>query len=114
MDTQGPIFTVQIDHKTSVTVVLCRGRLIAGVTDILQSEVKPLLIAKQRVVLDLTSLVRMDSMGLGSIVSLAVSAKRVGCQLELVNLGKQIRQLFAVTNLLTMFEPAGDNTFRLP
>jgi anti-sigma B factor antagonist len=114
METQEPAFTVEIDAKTDVTVVHCRGRLVAGVTDILQSEVKPLLVAKRRVVLDLTSLTRMDSMGLGSIVSLAVSAKRAGCQLELVNLGKQIRQLFAITNLLTMFEPAGDNTFRLP
>jgi len=43
-----------------------------------------------------------------------VSAKRAGCQLELVNLGKQIRQLFAISNLLTMFESAGDNTFRIP
>jgi anti-sigma B factor antagonist len=113
-EAQEPTFTVEIERKTDVTIVHCRGRLVAGVASLLQSEVKPLILPKQHVVLELTALTRMDSLGLGTIVGLAVSAKRAGCQLELVNLGKQIRQLFAITNLLTMFEGAGDNTFRLP
>ena len=110
----GPQFTIETETKGDTTVVLCRGRLVAGETHLLQNTVKPLVVPKHRVVLDLTSLTRMDSMGLGAIVGLAVSAKRAGCQLELVNLRKQIRQLFAISNLLTMFESAGDNTFRIP
>jgi anti-sigma B factor antagonist len=110
----GAAFTVEIESQTDVTVAHCRGRLVAGSTHILHSEVKPLLLANRRVILDLTHVKRMDSTGLGTIVGLAVSAKRAGCRLELVNLGQQIRQLFAITNLLTMFEPAGDNTFRIP
>ena len=114
MATPSPAFTVEVERKDDVTIIHCRGRLVAGETNAFHSEVRPLLVADKRVVLDLTELVRMDSMGLGSVVSLAVSAKRVGCHLELVNLGKQIRQLFAISNLLSMFEPAGDNTFRIP
>jgi anti-sigma B factor antagonist len=109
----APRFTIELETLPDAVVAHCHGLLVAGVTEILQSEVKPLLAPKQRVILDLTGLTRMDSMGLGSIVSLAVSAKRVGCQFELINLGKQIRQLFAITNLLTLFESAGDNTFRI-
>jgi len=112
-DEGKPQFEIAFEPREGATVVHCRGRLIAGTTSILQSEVKPLLLQGKRVVLDLTGLIRMDSMGLGTVVGLAVSAKRAGCQLELVNLGKQIRQLFAITNLLTLFEPAGDNTFRI-
>jgi anti-sigma B factor antagonist len=112
--TPGPQFSVETETRTDGIVVHCRGRLVAGVADVLQSEVKPLLAPKRRVVLDLTELTRMDSVGLGTIVGLAVSAKRAGCPLELVNLGKQIRQLFAITNLLTLFESAGENTFRIP
>jgi anti-sigma B factor antagonist len=111
-ETKAP-FELAFEPREDATMVHCRGRLIAGTTSILQSEVKPLLQPGKRVVLDLTGLIRMDSMGLGTVVGLAVSAKRAGCQLELVNLGKQIRQLFAITNLLTLFEPAGDNTFRI-
>jgi anti-sigma B factor antagonist len=112
-DASMPQFAVEVEPLTDVTVVHCQGRLIAGFNHILQAEVKPHLKPGKRVVLDLTGLTRMDSMGLGTIVGLAVSAKRAGCQLELVNLGKQIRQLFAITNLFTLFEPAGDNTFRI-
>ena len=108
-------FTIEMERKPDAVVVRCRGLLVAGVTETLQNEVKPLIASSSghRVILDLTGLTRMDSMGLGAIVSLAVSAKRAGCRFELVNLGKQIRQMFAITNLLTMFEAAGDNTFRI-
>lgn len=112
-ETAGPRFTIEIERDGDAVVARCRGLLVAGLTGALHDQVKPLLEPNRRVVLDLTGLTRMDSMGLGAIVSLAVSAKRVGCQFELVNLGKQIRQLFAITNLLSLFEPAGDNTFRI-
>ncbi len=106
-------FTAELESVQGRTIVHCRGLLVAGVTGTLQTAVKPLLVTGTHVVLDLTDLTRLDSMGLGTIIGLAVSAKRTGCQFELVNLGKQIRQLFAVTNLLTLFESAGDNTFRI-
>ncbi len=113
----APRFTIELetraDAPNSIVVVHCRGLLVAGQTEILHGQVKPLLARHKRVVLDLTELTRLDSMGLGSIVSLAVSAKRAGCEFELVNLGKQVRQLFSITNLFTLFEAAGDNTFRI-
>ena len=68
----------------------------------------------KRVILDLSGITQMDSMGLGSIVSLYVSARSSGGRLELVNLGPKIRLLFSMTNLLSVFEPAGDGNFRLP
>jgi len=109
-----PQFELEVKSREDATVVYCRGRLIAGTTSILQNQVKPLLLPQQRkVVLDLTEVTRMDSMGLGTIMGLAVSAKRNECHLELVNLGKQIRQLFAISNLFSLFQPAGDNTFRI-
>lgn len=110
----APRFTIEIETRPdSIVVAHCRGLLVAGQTEILHDQVKPLFAANKRVVLDLTELTRLDSMGLGSIVSLAVSAKRAGCEFELINLGKQVRQLFSITNLFTLFEAAGDNTFRI-
>jgi anti-sigma B factor antagonist len=51
----------------------------------------------------LTDLTRMDSMGLGTLVRLYVSAKGADSRIELVNLGKQIRELLGMTNLLGVF-----------
>ena len=95
-------------------LVRCGGRLVAGSTHLLQDEVKPLIAAGTRVVLDLTDLTQMDSMGLGTIVSLYVSSKSSVGRLELINLGQKIRLLFSMTNLLSVFEPAGEGNFRIP
>ena len=102
-DEGKPPFVIEFEPREDATVVHCRGRLIAGATSILQSEVKPLLQPGKRVVLDLTGLIRMDSMGLGTVVRLYVSAKAAGCEFKLINLGQRIRQLLGVTNLLAVF-----------
>jgi anti-anti-sigma factor len=65
-------------------------------------------------VLDLTDLTHMDSMGLGTVVRLYVSAKSAGVDLELINIGKRIRQILGVTGLLKAFEMIGDQGLRMP
>ena len=97
----------------------CAGKLVAGVTDVLYLEVRnswsrgsfP---QTKRIVLDLTDLTHMDSMGLGTLVRLYVSARAAGCDLELVNLGKRIRQLLGMTNLMSFFTIIGENDVRVP
>jgi anti-sigma B factor antagonist len=53
-------------------------------------------------VLDLTDLSLMDSIGLGTLVRLYVSAKAGGSCVVLVNVGPRIRQLLGITNLLSV------------
>jgi anti-sigma B factor antagonist len=97
------LLTLDIDRADNATIVRCRGKLVAGVTDILYSKVSQLIPDTKRIVLDLTDLTHMDSMGLGTIVRLFVSAKSAGCDLKLINLGKRIRQLLGIANLLSVF-----------
>ena len=97
------LLTLDIDRIGSVAVVRCRGKLVAGVSDLLYSQVGQLIPETKRIVLDLTDLTYMDSMGLGTVLRLYVSAKRAGCDLSLINLGKRIRELLDVTNLLSLF-----------
>jgi anti-sigma B factor antagonist len=42
-------------------------------------------------------------MGLGTLVRLYVSAKSAGCDLELINIGKKIREMLAITKVLSAF-----------
>ena len=95
--------TLDIDRDGSVAVVRCHGKLVAGVTDVLYSQVSQLIPDTKRIVLDLTDLAYMDSMGLGTVVRLYVSAKTAGCDLSLIHLSKRIRELLGVTNLLSLF-----------
>jgi anti-sigma B factor antagonist len=95
--------TLKIERKGSTAIVHCHGRLVAGVTSEFFAKVRPLLSECKRVVLDLTELTLVDSMGLGTLVRLYVSAKSAGSCIELVNLGKQVRELLGVTHLLSLF-----------
>jgi anti-sigma B factor antagonist len=98
----GKSLTLQIENKGDEAIVHCRGHLVAGVTAFLSSRISPLIREKKRVVLDLTDLTHIDSMGLGTLVRLFCSAKAGGCRFELINLGKQVRELLGVTNLLSV------------
>jgi anti-sigma B factor antagonist len=105
--------TLDVDRTGNAAVVRCSGKLVAGVNDLLYHEVSQLIPSSKRIVLDLTDLTHMDSTGLGTVVRLYVSAKSAGCDLELINLGKRIRQLLGVTNLLSVFTIIGEHNIRM-
>jgi anti-sigma B factor antagonist len=108
------VLTLEIERAGDVAIVQCRGRLVAGVNDFLYNQVSRLLPDARRIVLDLTDLTHMDSMGLGALIRLYVSARSAGCDLELINLGKRIRQLLGVTNLLSVFTVIGETGIKMP
>src|ERR1700683_5746089 len=100
--------TLDVVRAGNAFVVRCDGKLVAGVNDILYVRVSQLMPDTKRIVLDLTNLTRVDSMGLGTLVRLKVSSRSAGCSLELINLGKQVRQLLGVTNLMGVFACHGE------
>ncbi len=95
-------------------VVKCSGRLTSEFASTLKTEMKALLPQARRIVLDLSQVAHMDSSGLGSLVSVYVSAKTAGCELQLVNLGARIQELFRITNMLSVFGKCGEYHIRFP
>jgi anti-sigma B factor antagonist len=93
----------RVESNAGTAVVHCRGKLVAGLCGEFHARIRPLFQDHTRVILDLTELESVDSMGLGTLVRLNVSARSAGSCLELVNLGKQVRQLLGLTNLLSLF-----------
>ena len=110
--------TIRLNLHTSTqgdaAVVKCTGALTAGVTGVLHTEVKRLIAVHRRIVLDLTDLTRMDSMGLGTIAALYASARASGAKFELINLSPRVRELFRITRLASLFEVYGDHPVKLP
>ena len=109
-----PPFTVDLDVQPDGSIVRCSGRLMIESGNILRTEVQKLIKPGARIVLDLTNVTHCDSMGLGAVIALYVSSKSAGCRLDLINLGQKIRQLFSMTNLLSLFAPAADSSCRIP
>ena len=108
------ITSTEADATGSFTRIRCSGKLVTTSTGVLQSEVRGLLPGAKRIVLDLTDLGYMDSSGLGAIIGLYVSSKTAGGRLEVINLTTRVRQLFSITNVLSLFEVCGEQNLRLP
>lgn len=101
------ILALDIDRSTGQIVVRCRGKLVAGVIAYFDGEIRQLIPGATQIMLDLTDLSAVDSMGLGAIVRLYVSAKSTGCNLQLINFGQRIRKLLSITNLLPILGTIG-------
>lgn len=106
-----PVLWTEIERPApNVILVRCHGRLVSGgADDLLYRTVKELIPTAPRIVLDLAELKHTDSMGLGTLVRLYVSAKSAGCRLELMHLNKQIRNLLGLTGLFDVFAIIGEN-----
>jgi anti-anti-sigma factor len=110
--TQKP-FHLEIEDRGSTVYVCCHGRLVAGLDNLFYTPVCQLLPTHERIVLDLSGLTHMDSMGLGALVRIYVSAKSKGRTLELRNLGQKVRDLLIMTNLLPAFTITGERDIRM-
>ena len=106
--------TIEVRPEGDTVLVKCKGRLVFGHTDVLNQSVRDLLPKSKRVVIDLGELTYMDSSGLGTVVQLYVSAKTSHCELQLLNLAPQVRQIFGLTRILSLFEPCGEHNIRMP
>lgn len=104
------VLTFEIERNGESAVVKCHGRLIAGYCDELYQKVKPVLSETKDVTIDLAELTYVDSMGLGTLVRIYVAGRKTGCRTTVQHLGKQVRNILSMTNLLSVFAQAeGDN-----
>jgi anti-anti-sigma factor len=106
--------TVRTEHQQDALTLHCSGALIAESATLLKSHVKEMFPREKRIVLDLASLTRMDSAGLGVLVGLYVSARKANVEFQLVNISAPIRDLLGITHLLSVFESCGRYNTRLP
>ena len=70
----------------------------------LRAKVKDLLDKSRQIVLDLGKVTRIDSSGLGTLVALHVSARKIGGNIKLANLGNHIKEALRITRLVTVFD----------
>ena len=107
-------FRLNTYRVEGAAVIECHGKLISDHAPQLRSEVRNLLPAEKRIIIDMKQVHHMDSSGLGTLATLYVSCRTRGCKLELINLNQATRSLLSMTNLLTLFEDAGRYGGKLP
>jgi anti-sigma B factor antagonist len=88
-----------------VTVLYCSGRFTyRDEATAFSQKIAGLLPHARRVVVELSGLEAIDSAGLGELVVVHMWAKASGCSLKLAGASPRIRQLFELTNLLSVFD----------
>jgi len=91
-----------------VTRIKCFGRLVSGpATGELKEAIKPLMAQGGRIIVDLGEVDYLDSSGLGTVVSLKVSAIKQGyCILEFAEMTPRVMELLRISNLAPILSSA--------
>lgn len=100
---------VTIENKEDVRILAFEGSIHMGGGDIiLKDSVRKLLDeGSRKIVLDLSRVAAIDSVGIGQLVGLAASARRQGGEIRLAALTKKIRDLMEIVRLNTVFSCHG-------
>ncbi len=97
-----------IETRTSgpVTILDIHGKITIGEGSAeVRSTVRELLQAgKKDILLNLGDVSYVDSSGIGELVSSFTTVSNQGGQLKLLNLTKKLKELLAITKLLTVFD----------
>jgi anti-sigma B factor antagonist len=91
--------------RDGVLVVDCIGRIVFGEESaVLRSNVKSAMAQNSKVVLNLAEINYIDSGGLGTLISLFITARNAGGALKLANLTQRVGDVLQVTKLVSVFE----------
>jgi len=105
-----------VRFEDDVAVVALDGDLVLGVGDeVLREEMQRLLRPPQAkgVVLNLSQVGRLDSSGIGELVSWWKEAQREGVHLKLVRLGDKVRHTLQLSQILPVLEVFEDEASAL-
>jgi anti-sigma B factor antagonist len=92
-----------------IVVYVCGAILFGEESASLRTAVKDLLSKCRKIVLNLEKVTRIDSAGVGTLVAVYVSARKLGGDIKFANLRKHSKEVLQITKLVTVFE-IFDNT----
>jgi len=104
---------MSLDARTvtrgDVAVIYLSGAILFGEESAsLRSRVRDLLNQSNQIVLDLKEVGYIDSGGLGTLVALYASARKVGGEIKLSRLGPRANEVMQITKLMTIFDVYDD------
>ena len=115
MATQPPTpfgLKLQLDATPNETIVHCMGKITAENLAVFESQIRELIPESQtqiatitrRIIVDLSNVTQVDSMGLGALLRAWTAAQNNGCDLEIANLNPRVEKLVEITKLDTVFK----------
>lgn len=97
--------TLETREVGRVTIVRCKGRIVAGgETEALRAHVDHLLRDKRAIVLHLGEVVFIDSSGLGTMVRTLTSTRQARGDLKLCDVPEHVRKVLQLSHLTKLFD----------
>jgi len=100
----APVLQLEIEKQPAMTLVHCAGRVIIESCTLFSTTLRPLIAEGKPIRIDLSKVKLVDSVGMGTFVSVWTSAKNGGCDLRFTNPSPQVQDLVAITRLHDLFE----------
>jgi anti-anti-sigma factor len=106
-----PSLPLRLNTSTSngTATIQCSGKMTNDTAPLLKREVKEHLGRGENIVIDLSDVSQLDSMALGTLVGLYISARSAQVDFKLINLNQRIKELLRLTKLANVFEGYGEH-----
>lgn len=103
---------VEVRQVQDVVILDLKGKLTAGLGDqILRDAIDELLAeSRKKILLNLSEVGFLDSAGVGELVAGLRTARRLGAELKLLNLGERVYSTLDMARLLPTFETFDDES----
>lgn len=95
---------VETEATSEATLLRCTGKMTITSSSALQAKVREVMPQTKRLVLDLAGVTYLDSFGLGALVGVYLSARGQQCELRLINVSQQVKELLKITNLASVLQ----------
>ena len=97
--TATPVLQLEVERRPAMTLVHCAGKVIIESYNHFSKTVRSLITEGKPIQVDLAKVTQVDSVGVGTFVSVWASAKNVGCDLQFINPSPEVEELFEITRL---------------
>jgi anti-anti-sigma factor len=103
---------LELEEKPEETIVHCSGKITAESAEMFQSEIRGHVIPASRgkgvavtcrIVLDLSQVTHVDSIGLGALLAVWTAGQRRSCDVEIINVSPRVGSLLSMTKLDQVF-----------
>jgi len=101
-----PVLQLETEKQPAMTLVHCAGKVLIESCILFSTTIRALIPEGKPIRVDLSKVVQVDSLGIGTFVGVWASAKNNGCDLKFINPSPQVQDLVEITRLQEMFEPA--------
>ena len=100
---ETPVLQLETERQPGATIVHCTGKVVIESWTLFSVTVRALIPEGKPILVDLANVSQVDSVGIGTFVSVWASARKSGCELKFINLNEQIHDLFEITRLHGLF-----------